>query len=120
MEVVSVSCYDEHARKSLAQGMSWLSENIGSCPKCRKALIHAEPKVYTVITEGQEALDWTRPDYSRSNGSRGNELKRDQCILGTGKERTVKENQGCTGLNRKIDRQTAFEISGYCTGLAPI
>ena len=29
-----------------------------------------------------------------------------------GKERTVRENQGCTGLNRKIDRRTAFEISG--------
>ena len=29
------------------EGMSWLSENIGSCPKCHKALMSAEPKVFT-------------------------------------------------------------------------
>lgn len=32
------------------EGMSRLSENIGSCPKCHKALMSAEPKVFTVVS----------------------------------------------------------------------
>ena len=48
--------------------------------------------------------------YHSGSPTRGNELKRDQCSLG--RNRTVRENQGCTGLSRKVDRRTAFNISG--------